>query len=534
MKKQIALFLVVSAVAASCSKNLEEVNSNPNNPTKVEADFLLTTSIFETLNLFGGNMNRVVFYNYTHHFAGFQGEFQRYNVGINENNTYWRYAYVRSLQPVNQIEVNYKDNPTFKNRVTIARIWKNYIYSNLLSMYGSIPINGSLKGTPSVAFTKEEDAYYQLMDELKVLAESIDMSGDKFTALADQIYGGDLLKWKKFATTLRLRLAMRISNDAPNGNPVVARQVVEDIFQNPQFIMSSQTETAAAKWDAVSNTTWNPLYDRVVVNYNSNKATIPVANESLIYHMAPYNDPRLPVYAQPAKQGPKMGQYFGQNISYGGGGTYAGGLTNPHTGLKQDDYSYVGARFLLPDAEYVFLSYAEACFLKAEAAHKGFIPSTSASQYYYEGIDASFNRYGLTAAQATAYKSTPGIAWGTASDTVGRSEQFKDWLQICSSIINAGETYKQIIMQHWLAIPNQGVDAWALIRRTRVLEFQPQFATYDGDYAYVPNRLPYPTDEINTNPAAVQQAVEWLGGPDDLKTKLWFALPTKKNPFLPY
>lgn len=533
MKRQFFYFLIVCVALASCAKNIEQVNENPNNPTKVEPDFLLTTSIFETLNLYGGAMNRVVFYNYTHHYSGFQGEFQRYNVGINENNTYWRNTYIRSLQPVHQIEKNYKDNPLYKNRVIIARIWKNFILSNTVSIWGSIPTEGALEGTPSVPYQKEEEIYYSLLNDLKVLADSINLTGDKYTAMADKVYGGDLLKWKKFATTLRLRLALRISNEAPNGNPVIAKKVVEEIFLNPQLIMSSQNETAAATWGTTSDT-WSPLYDRAVFNYNANKATIPVTNESLVYHMAPYTDPRLAIYAQPAKQGPMIGKYFGQNISYGGGGAFAGALINPHTGLKQDDYSPIGERFLKPDAEYIFLSYAEACFLKAEAALKGYTSPAMASQYYNEGIDASFNRYGLTAAQATAYKNVPGVKWGTASDTAGRSAQFKDWLQICTSYIGAGDTYKQIIMQHWLAIPNQGVDAWALIRRTRVLDFQPQFATYDGNYAYVPNRLPYPTDEANINAAEVQKAVAWLGGPDILFTKLWFALPVKKNPYLPY
>jgi hypothetical protein len=278
------------------------------------------------------------------------------------------------------------------------------------------------------------------------------------------------------------------------------------------------------------------LYDRVVYNYTANKATIPVVNESLIYHMAPYNDPRLPVYAQPAKQGPQVGKYFGQNIAYGGGGGYAryNWIVSPHTGLKQDDYSYIGARFLKPDAEYVFLSYAEASFLKAEAALKGWWGNPNASQYYYEGIDASILRYGLTAAQSTAYKNTPGVKWGTASDTLGREGQFYDWLRIASSYVAAGDYMKQIIMQHWLAIPGQGVDAWALLRRTQILEFEPQFATYDGDYKYMPQRIPYPADELQTNRNEVNKAIGWLGGPDDLFTKLWFALPTKKNPYLPY
>lgn len=182
----------------------------------------------------------------------------------------------------------------------------------------------------------------------------------------------------------------------------------------------------------------------------------------------------------------------------------------------------------------MFFVLCRSMLLKAEAALKGWWGTSNAAGYYYEGIDASFNRYGLSSAQANTYKNTPGIKWGTASDTVGRQAQFKDWLRICSSYVPAGDFSRQITMQHWLAIPMQGVDAWALIRRTRVLEFQPQFATYDGDYAYLPDRILYPIDEYQTNRAEVEKAVSWLSGPDDLFTKLWFALPLKKNPYLPH
>ncbi|HWV64216.1 SusD/RagB family nutrient-binding outer membrane lipoprotein [Chitinophaga sp.] len=533
--KRIFLMLLSVVGLFACTKNFDQINTDPNHPNKVEPDFLLTTSQLNTLKLYGGDMNRVIFFNYTQHFSGFQGEFQRYTYNDNSNNTYWSNTYINCLQPAYQIEVNYRDNPAYTNRVLIARIWKDFIFSNALSMWGSIPMEFALAGSPGVAFTREQDAYYNLLEDLKNIVDAINPDGDKYSAAADKIYGGDLLKWKKFANTLRLRLAMRISNDAPNGDPELAKKVVQDIYQNgSQYTITAQNETAAMTWGTTSDT-WSYLYNSVVYNYTANKATIPVLCESLVYHTQPYNDPRLTVYGQPAKQGPNKGKYFGQNISYGGGAKYAGNITNPHDGLKQDDYSYIGSIFLKPDAEYVFMSWSEAALLKAEAALKGWWGNAgNASQYYYEGINASFDRYGLTQDQAAAYENTPGIKWGTAADTVGRSAQFMDWVQICSSYIPAGEYYRQIIMQHWLAIPGQGVDAWALIRRSRTLELEPQFATYDGEYAYLPQRIPYPGSEYSTNSKEVSKAASWLGGSDDLWTKLWFALPNKKNPYLPY
>jgi hypothetical protein len=494
----------------------------------VEPEFLFTTALFETLSLYDGEMNRVVFFNYTHQFAGFQGEFQRYTYSVGPNNQYWENTYVRCLQPVNQIEILYENDPAYKNRVTIAKIWKTYIYSNAVTMWGGIPMTEALKGTPSVPFDREQDIFYSLIDQLKELASAIDFDADVYASSADKIYGGDLMKWKKFANTLRLQLAMRISK----ADPATAELVAKEVAQDPDGIISDKSETAAMKWGTTSDT-WSHLYDRVVYNYEANVSTIPVFCESMVYHMLPYGDARISEYAQLAKQGPFIGQYFGQNISYGGGGEYTT-RTNPHDGLKQPDYSFLGERFLLPDAEYIFLSHAMAAFLKAEAALNGWWLDADAEGYYYEGIDASFNHYGLDAALAASYKNTPGIQWGTQSDSTGRPLEFQDWMGICDSYIEAGDYFRQIVMQHWLAIPGQGIDAWALIRRTRVLEFEPQFGTYDGVYKYIPDRIPYPDAEHATNPDEVERAVSWLGGPDGLFTKLWFGIPNVPNPNLPF
>ncbi|HEX7846274.1 MAG TPA: SusD/RagB family nutrient-binding outer membrane lipoprotein, partial [Chitinophagaceae bacterium] len=272
MKQRFIIAIMGLTIFTSCSKNLEDVNDNPNNPSTVEADFLLTTSIFESMNLFGGQMNRAVFYNYTHHYSGFQGEFQRYTYNPGDDATYWKNAYIKCLQPVHQIVLKYKENPSYKNRVLIARIWKDYLFSNAVSMWGAIPTDAALEGTSSVPYQKEEDIYYNLLNDLKGLTDSIDLTGDKYTALADKVYGGDLLKWKKFANTLRLRLAMRISV----ANPTIAKQVVQEVNALEQYIIQSETETARAVWDKTSSATWSPLYDRVVYNYTANKATIPV------------------------------------------------------------------------------------------------------------------------------------------------------------------------------------------------------------------------------------------------------------------
>lgn len=529
MKKiYLILFLIIGISLNSCSfTDFGDLNENPNNPVKVEPDFLFATAIKESMNLYGGSMNRVIFYNYTQQFSAYNGSWQRFNYSDSENNTYWKAAYVLCMQPVNKITEIFSDNPEYKNRVMIARIWKAYIISQTTAFYGPIPVSQALKGTPDIAYDSEETIYNFLFDELKNCADNLDTDGDKYDKIYDLIYAGDITKWKKFANTLRLRLALRIKN----ANESQAEAIVKDIFNNEDNTICKEDESATSHW-GTSSLTWSPLYDRVVFNEEANLATLPVLCESMVYHTKPYNDPRLTIYGQKATQGPFIGEYFGQNISYGGQPTGFPTEENPHKGLSQKDYSAIGARFLKPDAEWVFISYAETALLKAEAAYYGWGGKKTAEQYYYEGIDASFAKYGLSE-QAKTYKGTPGIKWGTASDIKDRETEFQDFAHICSSAIAEGDYFKQIIMQHWLAIPMQCADAWELLRRTQVLEFQPMFASYEGTTLYMPDRLLYPSDEYQANTTEVTKAASTLNGRDYLFTVLSWGLPARQNPNLP-
>lgn len=524
----VTISFLIGLLLGGCSfTDFGSLNEDPNNPTKVEPDFLFATSIKESMNLYGGDMNRVIFFNYTQQYSGFQGSWQRFNYSDSENNAYWKATYVSCMQPVNKIAETYGDNPTYKNRALIARIWKAYLISQTTAFYGPVPATYALTGTPRIAYDSEETIYQYLFSELKHCAESLDVDGDKYTAKYDFIYGGDIVKWKKFANTLRLRLALRIKLADEN----LAKEVAQEVLSDEDNTICHEDESATSHWGTTS-LTWSPLYERVVNKAEANKATTPVLCETMVYHTKPYNDPRLTVYGQPAQEGPHKGEYFGQNISYGGSPEGFPVEQNPHQGLDQQDYSPIGSLFLKPDAEWVFLSYAETAFLKAEAAYYGWSTQKTAEQYYYEGIDASFAKYGLQGS-AEAYKQTPGIAWGSASDTEGREEEFQDFAHICTSAIKANDYFRQIVMQHWLAIPMQGADAWELLRRTQVLEFQPMFASYEGTVLYMPDRLPYPSDEYQANTEEVTKAAGTLNGKDYLYTVLSWGIPAKKNPNLP-
>ncbi|ADY54081.1 hypothetical protein Pedsa_3551 [Pseudopedobacter saltans DSM 12145] len=527
------LFLLFTLSFTSCQKELETTNINPNNPNSVDPEYLLNTSVLKTINLFGGDMRRVTLSHYSNYVSVGGGQLQRYYTFASTVNSYWQTLYVSCLQPVHQIQLNYADNPSYKNRVAIARIFESYIYANIVAIWGSVPKTNALTGEVYISYDKEEDIYLNLLNDLKEAANAIDLKGDIYPANADPIFAGNLLKWKKFANTLRLRIALQISN-ASSGK---AAEIVGDVLSNEVNTISSADETANAFWGATSDT-WSFLYNYNVVEAQANAANLNVIGESLIQHMLPYNDPRLPVYAKPAKQGPFVGQYAGQpkasqlpkGVSLPNG--------NPHSSLAPADYSQIGDYFLKSNAEYVFLSFEEACFLKAEAALKGWGGAKTAEQYYNEGVTASMKKYGIAQQAINNYLAQPGIKWNSAVDTTGRGPEFQDFLGITTSAILQPDPFRQIVMQTWLAGFYNAMDAWTLIRRTQILEFPPHFNPDGGEggtvgYAYIPQRLNYPPNEYQVNKAAVNSALSWLNGPDELKTKLWFALPVKRNPALP-
>ena len=97
--------------------------------------------------------------------------------------------------------------------------------------------------------------------------------------------------------------------------------------------------------------------------------------------------------------------------------------------------------------------------------------------------------------------------------------------------------------QQYIAMFYQSLDAWTLIRRSQVLEFPPHFqpetgygavnaGTKDNPYAYIPQRLVYPDSEKTNNEYELTKGIANLDGQDAMSTKLWFALPTKTNPYL--
>lgn len=96
------------------------------------------------------------------------------------------------------------------NQLQVARIWRAYLLSELCDNFGPIPLDGYQGKNPT--FSDVKTVYYYLLEELKDASSKIDVSiTGSLDGKLDKAYGFDYAKWQKYANSMRLRLAMRLS-----------------------------------------------------------------------------------------------------------------------------------------------------------------------------------------------------------------------------------------------------------------------------------------------------------------------------------
>ena len=144
----------------------------------------------------------------------------------------------------------------------------------------------------------------------------------------------------------------------------------------------------------------------------------------------------------------------------------------PATGSKA--YTYTGA------APVRLLTYAEYCFIRAEAALMG--APGSAQTFYTNGITASLQDAGVSAANITTYLAANGTLTGT----------------------NA-QMQQQIIEEKYVANFGVAMEPWTDFRRTGYPALLPPS---NAVLPTVPRSLFYPQSEIDLNPNAPKQKTD--------------------------
>ena len=477
----IGMWSTIALLSTACTDGFEELNTNPNEPNEVPNEYLLTYAQERLVDrMYDGFDNARIGMTLAQYWSENQyTEESRYQYRPGTNNTTWNdfYTGIYNLQEI--IRLNEADSATETaitgNQIAVARIMKAWAFQFLTDTYGAIPYQEALNigedATP--AYTPQQEIYPDLINELTEASSQIDVSSPSF-ASGDLIYDGDVAQWKKFANSLKLRVAMRMSDVMPaEAGQAITEAVAEGVF-------TSNDDNASLQYLPSQPSTY-PLYVDYIVNGRQDFC----ASNVMIGQLQRRNDPRVAAYFEPlAATDTYVGRPFGQTP------TNANAL--PATSVSQ-----LHPLLFSADFEGMLMDYAEVEFILAEAAARGISVPQSAEAYYARAITASMNYWGID----------NGAAIGA---------------YIAANPYD-GANYKQSIgVQKWIALYMQGIQGWSEWRR---LDFTGVFQLpVDGpliDINQVPVRRTYPNDEQNLNQANYQSAVGESGA-DSYVRKLWW------------
>ncbi|MCE2823487.1 MAG: SusD/RagB family nutrient-binding outer membrane lipoprotein [Bacteroidota bacterium] len=564
----LALGLLVAGGFWSCTKDFDEINKNPNGVTadKVDPSFQLTNVMFGTgmdahIHQRIQNLYCDIFAQY---FANEGFSSQRYIPVDGWTNDYWSAGYYNGwVANLNDIIRNEGAKDNKGNAYHIARIYKALVVTRATDLFGDIPYFKAADGTgENPPYDKVKDIYVDLLRELKEASAGLSTANLNIPANQDLIFHGDVSKWKKFANSLRLRLAVRLSEV----DPATAKQHAEEAVAAEGGVMQSREDAcvipkspsygwgrdnALGKYYGWGGMTMSRTMENLMVGLggqafpggyttddqglqlssNVEHPTDPRANRFRV-GVPSKVDPRGPLMFEvttTGNGGVENDVIDGQNISTVG--RWAGvpaGLPSTASGLTQYSnvkYARLAAPFRDAEFDYTMMPYEEVCFLQAEGAYRGWNMGGSAKSFYEAGVRASMARFGLSGAPVDAYlASTDENTYGTTVNYDFRSG--KTFLGK-----PADGSLQKIMTQKYISMfPDGSWEAWNDHRRVGlpiwVAPAAPDAGAVtatDGSPGNFIKRIAYPTVEAINNGDEYGKAVAGQG-PDKVSTRLWWDL----------
>jgi hypothetical protein len=480
--KILSVFAALAAITA-CG-DLTSINQNPNGPVDVPPPSILGNVLqvvvggvngVNSLNIRGGGL-------WVQYYSEIQYRDEDKYIVRSGTSGGWG-LYNSALEDLQRMIIKGQTSNT-PNWSSVGRILKSYTFSVMTDAMGDLPYSQALKGDTALApaYDTQQQIYNGMLADLAQANTEIDPPGIGF-ATGDLMYGGDMTKWRKFANSLRLRLAVHLSNvDATKAGTEAAAAVAAGVF-------TSNADNAQLMYLSTSPNR-NPIYNDAQGrdDYGMSK--------TYVDSLTSWADPRLPVFAQvnPAATG-----YQG----------LPNGL-NDGEGTPIVNISRFGAYWRSTAAAPMeLLTYSEVLFLEAEAAERGWIPggSAAAATYYTNAITASLQQYGIGAGAITAYLAQAKVGYGAAGATLAGHLQ-------------------QIAYQKWVSLFMQGMESWTEVRRTKIplLVPGPRAVFGAGVAGQIPERLPYDDNEGVLNKANLDAAVAAQGftQSNDIQSPLWF------------
>jgi hypothetical protein len=389
-------------------------------------------------------------------------------------------AYPGSLYDLENIIINNTDDATKEvaslgganeNQIAIAKIVQSYIYWTITDRWDEVPYTDALKGDPNVTFDTQETIYKGMISTLTEAAGMITSGGAAIKG--DILYNGDMAKWKKLANSMRVLMAIRLSNRYPGAAEYAATELKAALAASGGVIENNSDNWASYPPGGNFRNNWYATYD--------GRKDWAMSKE-MADRMVAISDARQAVYGSSAV-----------GVPYGLLRNAAEAFTSANP-----DWAYIFAPSYREETDPTFLVTAAHVYLaRAEAADRGWT-TENAITMYEAGITASHAQWGIT--PAGGYLAANGLAFAQGTNA----------------------NLDRIALQQYIAFYPDGRNGWANWRRTDVptLTPTPNATNASGE---IPRRYLYGSSERGTAGDAVDAAeAKFPAGVEPMDVPVWW------------
>ncbi|QZE14769.1 SusD/RagB family nutrient-binding outer membrane lipoprotein [Halosquirtibacter laminarini] len=525
----ISASLIIAGMMGGCTDKFEEIN------TSIMPEYTSDKAIIFDGEHYDEDINKMIspfifegpyadyqratnlFHDiYAHYFAHNKADFS----GSSPNYVYnegwigkrWEHFYYERVKEYRTLLKYMKAAPVWNAKAkAVADINFSFLTSMMVDTYGYIPykyvFDTDISDNKTLKYNSEKEVYTDLFLKLKTASQVLSKSSEteyfQIDATSDNFYQGDYDKWRKFANTLRLRLALRISNVDPQMAKKEGESAIRDgVFASNADNLATHSQTQENIYYLCSHAWLDAVMTKdLEVAYKTWSNDLDPRCPVLWYKTGPEDALRHGVEIG-QKPGTTFGQYMGHKIGQIDGIKHS---TENASILKADARKDPKGWFSIHQ-EAVWMGYAESCFLMSEASLRGWSGAASSpKQFYKMGVEASMNYYGVAEEQSAKYIS--------------------ELHDVADGIFESGDKEKvleAIQKQKWLAVFPNGNEGWAEFRRTgypRLLNNENNMSATVKQGLFI-KRIRYTVEQHDYNAANIPSAVY---GPDDrMDVRIWW------------
>jgi len=541
MKKFLVYMACATAAvmgSTSCS-DFGDVNIDPEhlNEGNVPLEMLFTNAQHQALGSDWDVWRNGCIYaaQWMNHVASFNWQgYAMYQWSDGYSAAYWDGVYSGdrgAIRDVTNVLMQWKEDPAHEIDYQIARIMRVYVMHRMTDLYGDIPYTqaGQPREYSYPVYDRQQDIYMDMLNQLNEAQAALKGAGTAPMSSHDVYYQGNTDKWAKFANSLMLRIAMRMTKV----DPATAETWVKTAVNNGLFA-SNEDNAMLLHTNAVTTNDTSEPYAKIYAHEDRGNFFV---NKFFIDMLKETKDPRLSLIATVCED-PRISVQEGSNFQYGNTDPevqqgFDDGFDDDKTSdwfignqpgyeaFKDQEYldSYRSKYSTInrytysnPTSPTFICTYAQTQLLLAEAALRGWV-SGSAQSYYENGVRAAMEQFAQFPNATALYNQY------LTSDAVNQ--------YLAENPFDAAKGYEQINTQYWINCFCDEYETFANWRRSGYPEMDP---AWDPAHPYtnsdtggtIPRRFRYPSTESSVNMANYNEAVGRLNNGDRFTSRVWW------------